>query len=40
VIDDAVDELIELVQDRGGDAVIVGPGALGEHGPVAALLRF
>ncbi len=40
VIDDAVDEIIELAQDRGGDVVIVQPGELGEHGPVAALLRF
>jgi peptide subunit release factor 1 (eRF1) len=40
VIDDAVDELIELVLDRGGDVAIVEPGALGPHGPVAALLRY
>jgi hypothetical protein len=40
VIDDAVDELIELVLDRGGDVVIIEPGALGVHGPVAALLRY
>jgi hypothetical protein len=40
VIDDAVDELIELLLDQGGDVVIVEPGGLGEHGPVAALLRY
>jgi peptide subunit release factor 1 (eRF1) len=40
VIDDAVDELIELALDRDGDVVIVEPGALGAHGPVAALLRY
>jgi hypothetical protein len=35
-----VDELVELAFDRGGDVVIVEPGALGAHGPVAALLRY
>lgn len=40
VIDDAVDELIEMVLDRSGDIVIVEPGELGTHGPVALLLRY
>lgn len=40
VIDDAVDELIEMVLDKSGDVVIVEPGQLGEHGPVALLLRY
>lgn len=40
VVDDAVDELIEVVLDRGGDVVITAPGALGVHGPVALLLRY
>jgi hypothetical protein len=40
VIDDAVDELIETVLDEGGDVVVVEPGALGVHGPVALLLRY
>ena len=40
VIDDAVDELIELVLDRAGDVVIVDSAALGDHGPAAALLRY
>jgi hypothetical protein len=40
VIDDAVDQLVEMVLDRGGDVVIVEPGELGTHGPVAMLLRY
>jgi hypothetical protein len=39
VIDDAVDELIELVLDRGGWVALVEDGALGEHGGVALTLR-
>lgn len=37
---DAVDELIEAVLDTGGDVVVFDPGELGEHGPVALLLRY
>jgi Bacterial archaeo-eukaryotic release factor family 3 len=40
VLDDTVDELIEMVLTSSGDVVIVEPGALGEHGPVALLLRY
>jgi hypothetical protein len=40
VIDDAVDELIDIVLDRSGDVVIVEPGELGTHGPIALLLRY
>ncbi len=40
VIDDAVDELIVMVLGNGGDVVIVEPGQLREHGPVALLLRY
>jgi hypothetical protein len=39
VIDDAVDELIELVLDRGGWVALVEDGALAEHGGVALTLR-
>ncbi len=39
-LDDAVDELIEAVMTHGGDAVLVGPGGLGEYGPVALVLRY
>ncbi|MGZ4691898.1 MAG: baeRF3 domain-containing protein [Acidimicrobiia bacterium] len=38
--DDAVDELIDIVLASGGDVVSVEPGMLGEHGPVALLLRY
>ncbi len=40
VIDDAADELIDVVLGKSGEVVIVDPGDLGEHGPVALLLRF
>jgi hypothetical protein len=40
VIDDAVDELVEMVLDAGGQVVAVAPGELGVHGPVALLLRY
>ncbi len=40
VLDDAVDELVEMVLDHRGDVVIVEPGELGVHGPVALLLRY
>jgi hypothetical protein len=39
VIDDAVDELIELVLERGGWVALVEDGALVEHGGVALTLR-
>ncbi|RBY80955.1 hypothetical protein DQ238_07940 [Geodermatophilus sp. TF02-6] len=39
VIDDAVDELIELVLDRGGWVALVDDGALAEHEGVALTLR-
>ena len=40
VIDDAVDELIELVLQRGGRAVIVDDDVLAETDRVAAVLRY
>ncbi len=40
VIDDAVDELIEAVLRKGGEAVIVPPDTLAEHDHVAAVLRY
>ena len=40
VIDDAAVELIDIVLDKSGEVMIVDPGELGEHGPVALLLRF
>jgi hypothetical protein len=40
VIDDAVDELIEVVLRMGGDTVIVPDGELTAHGRVAAVLRY
>jgi hypothetical protein len=39
VLDDAVDELIELVLDRGGWVALVDDGALAAHGGVALTLR-
>ena len=39
VIDDAVDELIEMVLDRGGWVALVEDGALAEHERVALTLR-
>lgn len=40
VIDDVVDELIELVLRKGGDAVIVPTGDLADHDRLAAVLRY
>ena len=40
VIDDAVDELIEAVLLRGGEAVIVPSDTLADHERVAAVLRY
>lgn len=40
VIDDAVEELVDMVLDRRGEVVIFEPGELGVHGPVALLLRY
>jgi hypothetical protein len=39
VVDDAVDELIELVLDRGGWVALVDDGALAQHDGVALTLR-
>jgi len=39
VIDDAVDELVEMVLDADADVVVVEPGELGVVGTVALLLR-
>ena len=39
VIDDAVDELIELVLDRGGWIALVDDGSLARHDRVALTLR-
>lgn len=40
VLDDAVDTLVETVLDHGGEVAFVESGALGEHGPLAMLLRY
>lgn len=40
VVDDIVDETIEAVLRQGGTAVIVAPDDLGEHGRIAAVLRY
>jgi hypothetical protein len=40
VIDDAVDALVDIVLETGGDVVFLEPGALDAHGPVAMLLRY
>lgn len=40
VVDDAVDELIEMVIDKGGQAVIVPPGSLAHADHVGAVLRY
>lgn len=40
VVDDAVDDLIEVVALRRGEVVIVPDGTLAGHGRVAAVLRF
>lgn len=40
VIDDAVDELIELVIEKGGDVTIVEDGALATHQRLGLILRY
>lgn len=40
VLDDAVDDLVEVVLQKGGRAFFFGDGALAEHGRVAAMLRY
>ena len=40
VLEDAVDDLIELVLQKGGEAFFFGDGALATHGRVAAILRY
>lgn len=40
VLDDAVDDLVEVVLQKGGQAFFFGDGALAEHGRVAAILRY
>lgn len=40
VIDDAVDEVIEAVLDKGGRVVFVGKGALKAHQSIGAVLRY
>ena len=40
VVDDIVADTIELVLRYGGESVIVPDGVLGEHGRVAAVLRY
>ena len=39
VIDDAVDLLVDMTLDAGGDVMVFGPQELAEHGPVALFLR-
>jgi hypothetical protein len=40
VMEDAVDDLVELVLQKGGQAFFFGDGALARHGRVAAILRY
>lgn len=40
VLDDAVDETVETVLNNSGDVVFYPPGALGERGRIAAILRY
>jgi hypothetical protein len=40
VIDDAVDEVIEMVLQKGGRVVFVDDGTLDKHGQIAAILRY
>lgn len=40
VLDDAVDDLVEMVLDRGGRVVFVDPPQLEKHQKVAAVLRY
>jgi hypothetical protein len=40
VIDDAVDELIEKVMQKGGRVVFVDSGTIDQHGRIAAMLRY
>jgi len=39
-IDDAVDELLETVLQKGGRVVFVDDGTLNQHGRIAAILRY
>jgi hypothetical protein len=40
VIDDAVEDLIGMVLERGGEVMVVEPAELDVHGPLALLLRY
>ena len=40
VLEDAVDDLVELVLQKGGQVFFFGDGALALHGRVAAILRY
>jgi hypothetical protein len=40
ILDDAVDETVETVLNNRGDVVFYPPGALGERGRIAAILRY
>ena len=40
VMDDAVDEVIATVLDKGGQVVFVGDGELALHNRIALLLRY
>ena len=39
-LDDAVDELVEMVLEKGGEVVFVDEGSLAEHARVALILRY
>jgi hypothetical protein len=39
-LDDAVDELVEIVLEKGGEVVFVDEGALSDRGRVALILRY
>jgi hypothetical protein len=39
-VHDAVDDIVDAVIAHDGDVVIVAPGALGEYGPIALVLRY
>jgi predicted transcriptional regulator len=40
VVDDAVDEIISLVLEKGGRVVFVDDGALPQHQRIAVMLRY
>jgi len=40
VVDDAVDDLVEVVLQKGGQAFFFDDGALAQHGRVAVILRY